>query len=257
MAVVVASGLPCAGCDRVFDFELASPDAPVDTAPSGFDEDGDQIDDAFDACPGIPDPAQALDGDLDGLGDHCDPHPALPGDRLVRRYHFNDPALDPADWRPTTTWHFEAGAVVQAKVQTGTLIAIEEHLASASLTIEIGYRITAFGGSGNEAGISIDGLAHRCYVEDDVRDGRSQLWIRPAGGAPTFQIFDPEIAVGALLRMRLTRDASAGAAALRCTVATGKHTAAAAPDVRGELGVVSVFQPMRVEYVLVYDVAGG
>lgn len=75
-----------AGCDLVF--ELRAPadapvaDAAIDVQLAGHDEDGDEVDDAIDNCPAIGNPAQEDAGDGDGVGDACDPHPLIAGDRI-------------------------------------------------------------------------------------------------------------------------------------------------------------------------------
>ena len=60
------------------------------TAPTGHDEDGDNIDDACDVCPHVSDPAQ-LDSDGDGVGDACDPAPNDPSQHWVLFDPFTGP----------------------------------------------------------------------------------------------------------------------------------------------------------------------
>jgi hypothetical protein len=243
-----------AGCDRVFGLERPGSDAMV---PTGFDEDGDGIDNAMDSCPGIPHPDQSLDADLDGIGDPCDPHPDAAGDVLRAAFFFDDPVNDPADWQPTKAWRFEQGSAVQPnRAVVASLVAVETHALSASLSIEVGYRPLEVGGAGNQAGGAIDGSAHRCFVEDDVpSDQTSQLWLATSGESSRVASISPALAIGALARISLTRDAAAGTATLRCRLGAAVLEAAGVEDRRGELAVSSSRQPMRLEYVLVYDVA--
>jgi hypothetical protein len=87
------------GCRLGFDAVPETPgqDAVVDTVLlAGHDEDGDTVDDAIDVCPHVADPQQP-DGDQDGVGDACDPHPTQAIDRIV----FFDPFVGP---RPEWTW---------------------------------------------------------------------------------------------------------------------------------------------------------
>jgi hypothetical protein len=64
-------------------------DAGLDTGPSGHDEDGDGIDDAFDNCPHDANAMQRDQGETnagraaDGVGDACDPDPDRPGNRIL------------------------------------------------------------------------------------------------------------------------------------------------------------------------------
>jgi hypothetical protein len=84
LAVVVA----LVGCDAVFGVKPPGTlDAqPIDgraiDAPALHDEDHDGVVDMLDNCPNVPNPDQGdLDGD--GVGDVCDPHPTVAGDRIV------------------------------------------------------------------------------------------------------------------------------------------------------------------------------
>jgi hypothetical protein len=92
------------GCDQAFDLvkvdgttagDAAGPDTAVCRDPSKLthDEDKDGIVDGCDVCPNVSDPGQA-DGDVDTVGDACDPNPSSPGDRLAFFDAFDDPTLD-------------------------------------------------------------------------------------------------------------------------------------------------------------------
>ena len=104
--------LALAGCDQVFSFDL--PDGatvpPVPCANEvGHDEDGDDIDDACDSCPGTANPEQG-DRDGDGVGDVCDPRPDVAGDVLHAFYTFAE--ADAADhWRQMPGWQVTGGAM--------------------------------------------------------------------------------------------------------------------------------------------------
>ncbi|MFT3694043.1 MAG: thrombospondin type 3 repeat-containing protein [Kofleriaceae bacterium] len=68
------------GCGRIgFDDQTIAIDA-ID-APTGHDEDGDGMPDAFDNCPTVPGPQTDSDGD--GVGDVCDWEPTIPRQHVV------------------------------------------------------------------------------------------------------------------------------------------------------------------------------
>jgi hypothetical protein len=67
--------------------------APVLTTLAAADHDGDGFADPIDACPGVPDPAQA-DADSDGIGDACDLEPCPKGKKKRLRADACLPPLD-------------------------------------------------------------------------------------------------------------------------------------------------------------------
>lgn len=72
--------------------------------PDQHDEDKDAVGDVCDNCPHIANTNQANTGEgasPDGVGDACDPRPALPGDTIARFYSFHVP---PAGTTTQGTW---------------------------------------------------------------------------------------------------------------------------------------------------------
>ena len=104
-------GLAClllVGCDKLADLDELDPPpreagAGSDVITSedgddaitcvGHDEDGDGTPDACDTCP-IDNAIGDGDGDTDGIGDTCDPHPATGIDSVV----FFTPFLNLDNW---------------------------------------------------------------------------------------------------------------------------------------------------------------
>lgn len=108
----------CGACTQVFDISQTAPlpDAPpaVDTDGDGVsdagdncpalandqnDEDDDGVGDLCDNCPLVRNPTQQSTGDLDQVGDACDPRPDITGDCLVVFDSFSAPEDFDAHWQ--------------------------------------------------------------------------------------------------------------------------------------------------------------
>jgi hypothetical protein len=137
--------LMLAGCGRLgFD---ASPDTLLPTC-TGHDEDGDGFPDPCDVCPTVADGNQR-DGDRDGVGDACDPRPALDGDYILRFEPHDDPAaarytvLVPTfEWRPDVLRIGDAvsfGAAQYSLPANPSRLAIGVQIVDASTTQQMWF----------------------------------------------------------------------------------------------------------------------
>jgi hypothetical protein len=145
------------GCDRAFGLSRSA-DAPADievdvpladVALAHHDEDGDLIDDAIDNCPADSNATQ-LDGDHDGVGDACDPHPTQAIDRI--RYFDSLETFPAAKWTQVAgAWSASGDAVTQIQVGNGNGLAVLA-LGAALVDPSIEVIVTALSGTGEDAG---------------------------------------------------------------------------------------------------------
>jgi len=235
------------GCDLVFTVRTPSDDA---AGPSGGDEDGDAIDNATDNCPGIANTDQA-DGDQDGVGDLCDLHPDVKGDRIIDRFFFDDPS--DLDRLTNVNWTAIPGAL---QASNGANL-ITRSLTDTSLTVEVGFRLLAEGNVFSTTGIAIDGAGgQRCAVTDnDGSDGgdHSQLYLEPAGTSALPPAPIIELAVGALHRMRFTREPPTTAVDVICQIdADTASLSYNQPTIFGEVVISSDQVMAEIDYVVFY-----
>jgi hypothetical protein len=107
VAFVAACGRLGFGEQRASDATPIADSQRID-APTGHDEDGDGIPDAFDNCPHVAN-ADQLDSDGDGVGDVCDPEPTIPRQHIA----FFDPLVgDPFTLNDATLFASTGDALV-------------------------------------------------------------------------------------------------------------------------------------------------
>jgi hypothetical protein len=95
------------------DAETHRPDTDPD-ALAMHDEDGDGFPDPQDNCPHIPQSLQQ-DSDGDGVGDICDPQPALAGESIA----LFDPLLDASGWQQLEGTWTERGDSIASDTRAG------------------------------------------------------------------------------------------------------------------------------------------
>lgn len=93
---------------------------PAVANPDQADEDGDTVGNACDNCPNVANRLQQDDGDSDGIGDDCDPHPVTTGDCLVTFDSFDDVAgFD-------TYWMVVGPSAPNVTPMPGTVVVVAE-----------------------------------------------------------------------------------------------------------------------------------
>jgi hypothetical protein len=195
---------------------------PVGGGALAHDEDADGVIDSVDDCPFIADPAQ-VDTDGDGVGDACDPEPAIPRQSLALFAPMTEPASDTLFWSASTgtmtelgdAWHYDGtdGAAVVAKV------------ALADSDIWLGIDIDQVLGFPRQAAIDIEEAVFTPYYYADCYDagGNPDVGIEYADGTG-YQALQSKslpngIATGALVYHVAVRTAASGTAAFTSTLA--------------------------------------
>lgn len=130
------------------------------------DDDRDGIRNADDNCPGIYNPMQE-DGDRDGVGDVCDPHPATAGDMILATAFFDD-FFDTFTPDNSASWTVADGVATTAQTPvdataTSLTLSLPDVL---DPSIEIGFTVDMFGPDTTpSSNVLIAGLA---YTNDDA-----------------------------------------------------------------------------------------
>jgi hypothetical protein len=177
-----------AACDAVFSLQpvalakdarpVVMPDARPDVfRPANHDEDADTLDDDADNCPAIENLDQA-DGDGDGVGNLCDPHPTLAIDRI----RYFDPLVHFGAWSVVGgTWVTDGETVTQtdSAVEALAVFAFAEMLVDPSIMVTITAH-TGYGGGpylvqGNTPG-DTGPEGSMCYFNRAVSPDGLTLW---------------------------------------------------------------------------------
>lgn len=224
------------GCDHLLQLGTITPlpdaapdaaDAAADAACPANDKDGDCVADSVDNCPGIYNPDQG-DGDKDGVGDVCDPHPTVGGDQLGAFYAFTSPddlgafQANPA-WVPDTA----AGAVHHASTTDVSLFQQTIMETGPDLTIEASFVFHAHGTAANRMGVWTDtpeaaSQGQTCFVDAANTKGELRESVASAtiyGNSQGLPLAAP--ADGDRFVVWLHRDARAGL--LHCTIWVNDH----------------------------------
>jgi len=138
------------GCDRVFDVtQVDDPrrqdaDLPPD-ADLTRDTDDDGVADADDNCPGVSNAAQG-DGDMDRIGDACDPDASEPNALVaLTLFHAEADGWTPD---PTAGWARQDGYILSPELGTATTGGTLRYDATQPLkrpTLQVGFSFIDFG----------------------------------------------------------------------------------------------------------------
>ena len=243
-----------AGCNPVFGIEETS--LSIDAAP-GTDEDGDNVVNDLDDCPGIYDPLQQ-DGDDDGVGDACDPHVATPGDKIIFTEFFEGMsfALTPGN---AASWTLAGGMLVTAGPADATDAVVSVHKAAPEPTIEVGFTIEDYGSpmmfKTIDVTVAYPGNTGLCRLVS-LHDGEpiSEVVTQAQMGEQYTNIVPMPLAVGAPYAAQLTRN---GTAMGQCLVSTTSTAVGLGPnsDHSDVTAAISIrYAKVALRYVLLYAV---
>jgi hypothetical protein len=132
--------------------DSGTPDAGCVANMGAHDEDGDGVPDVCDNCPATPNPLQedldeADNGRMpDGVGDACDPRPALSGDHILLFEPFTGNTV-PNAWQASGgTWSVSGDALHQTNVNASTQRLEHSATFQEDVALEMHFRLEAFGG---------------------------------------------------------------------------------------------------------------
>jgi hypothetical protein len=253
-----------AGCDWAFGIHgttLSTIDAdpckltPDD--PAFRDEDGDLHDNLCDNCPGVYNPQQQ-DGDKDGVGDACDPHPTTPGDHLVAAEFFDGATYS---WIPDSAgnWQLDGnGSLITTPPPQATQVSMQLNVVPPinAPTIELGMTVVQEADASlmldRELDLTLDIPTDtaECMLVTNGPTGQAISGIEQIVIAPTSGYANASVSQGQTNRWWYTFDAMAST----CTI-DGVQSVAM-PQLTGQLTSVSVavrnFQ-ISLQYALVYE----
>lgn len=121
------------GCDGVFDLTTVA-------TVEGHDEDGDQIADRDDNCPGMSNPGQE-DRDDDQVGDPCDPDARSAGNAIIGFDSFAEPDASMI-WEGTGGWRVQPDFLEYAMpTQNRVAIQNQQEPLDPQSSLEVGFSI--------------------------------------------------------------------------------------------------------------------
>ncbi len=214
---------------------------------AGHDEDGDGVDDCADNCPHIANADQA-DTDGDGVGDACDPHMAMPIDKIA--------FFDPFDGT-RSEWSYGAPAMfasdeLQVDGRGAPYLAVTP-LSVASLdTVEVAFSPASVDGNARVAiQFRNDSIAFECALHQSA--GVANLEVSSTSNDSSFAVATATNAGTSLDSGVFTLRAALGAGQVNCradftggfTTAGGSVSLDPAPD---NIGVLATGASVGFDY---------
>jgi hypothetical protein len=276
---VAAAVLVCVGCNAVFGVKEvkhlpdAAGDAPPDVDCAAIaDEDGDCVADMTDNCPAVANAGQE-DGDSDGVGNTCDPHPMDPHDKLLGFFSFlGDGAADMAAWpnedSASTTWSYPGdGRIVHTDTSdtVGEVLSADDYI-SSELTVEAGFTFHQWQGATSatsmvvwlDSPMNVGG--YDCFATSYNNNSPTSdlLVVQDSGGFTTTSANLPEIHDGDRITLRFRRTTTPAELACHASVNDSQVDSPVTPIVMTagsgdhHVGIQARFTSAEVRYVVIY-----